>query len=1046
MSDSEQSDRPISRGSNAAWALYHRWNDAFAEVAYGSGQAGLPVYLDLEDELLEKVAVSAGLGLDEPRKQLVAAVRSTLGLPTSQGGIFHWHRSRLGSWRPSGGEPPPVIALLSLLTLAAEEMREGDGFAANNYYDRLMPLLGVSGEADKNKVINSYRQCANELWDGLNGWLEALNGDRGLPTAYAFAHQYIGLPLSQALIRAHDREKLHGLFAELGLAPRSHLSAYDLDPLLADWINRNPSPASHAMKAMWKRPSARERIVEATCFLLGTWDGPRDQDVQDRLSRPGRLHVTALLRSFPAPVLELNVTGPFLGVGTEAAVDLDGGTAGESPLTLAVEDLPGRRWRLAAPGDIDPTSLLEGHLCLRSSLGLAMDRHPRRVVPLIKDDLLQAFVEAERFPLGEEGLLLCQLALAATIDRALKRVGRPGYRRWDDGLAGLPNGWAAFSGVQVLGRLQDPDPLTLKPWLDDLAVLRPLATTQLVIEGGLRLPGRVERWSSLAPPEVRVAAEGAEEIHVSVTQTRSIGADFAPIETVFREPVGILALEPLMLPDGDYEIVATVRSSQGPAKKPPRGLDMRRLRLRSADHRNLAPPIHPPLRRPLPNPAISVLSASRPAEVTEAILHGPMVHLTNPDARVEHEEFPGLGVPKWWQLRRERPGAAVTTLRARIVVPAADGASCFHTGAHHWMLPPTGPGSSKTTVEATCRRCSLVKRFPARFHASKPVSATKPNTIAAPSFDAAALPPLSGPGILPDLALDGLSHDSEGRASSMEQLALQVEPSQLFADAFLRALEVLGHVEIRRDHATLAPLDWAVVPTTLAELADGSFAVVGHRSHLLVDELTKAVDAAGGSLERTPQSPGPDRIRIVGLTQSAARDVATRTEHVVGHEIRFAVDAAHRLAAFLPRLSEVLAFLPRSPMPGGRQFRRWDNDVARWVPVGHPSAPGAYQMSAMTTAYVWRDQRDIEHGTMRRGDARLVKHLAAHDRGETLIGFDDATQGLYVPLGADLPGLYGRAAVLSSGLLPEAHPTEGALRYKQVSPTVAQHLAALLAS
>jgi hypothetical protein len=314
----------------------------------------------------------------------------------------------------------------------------------------------------------------------------------------------------------------------------------------------------------------------------------------------------------------------------------------------------------------------------------------------------------------------------------------------------------------------------------------------------------------------------------------------------------------------------------------------------------------------------------------------------------------------------------------------------------------------------------------------------------APRFVAADLPPFSGHRIVPDLALDGLSHDNEGPTSSMEQLALQVEPSQLYVDAFFRALEVLGHVEIRRDHSTLAALEWEVSPPTLTELHDGTHALVGHRSRRLIGELTSAVEAASGSIQRTSQVTGPDRIRLVGVAPSDVGELALRVGGLAGRELHLAADAAHRVAAFLPRLSEVLLSLPRSPMPGGAGIRRWDNDVARWAPVADASTPGAYQITSVTTIYVWRDHQDIEDGTMRRGDARLVKHLAAGDRGETLVGFDGNTECLYVPLGADLPGLYGRAAVLSSGLLPDAYPKEGVLRYGHVSHTVAQHLAALL--
>ncbi len=57
--------------------------------------------------------------------------------------MFGGHTYRLQRWDVGSEEPPPVVALLALLALAAEDMRQSERFAANNYYDRLMPLLGV---------------------------------------------------------------------------------------------------------------------------------------------------------------------------------------------------------------------------------------------------------------------------------------------------------------------------------------------------------------------------------------------------------------------------------------------------------------------------------------------------------------------------------------------------------------------------------------------------------------------------------------------------------------------------------------------------------------------------------------------------------------------------------------------------------------------------------------------------------------------------------------------------------------------------------------
>lgn len=218
---------PLTNDANSSWWIpYSRWNRAIASVIYCPENAGIPVFLDLEDDLLRRAASMVGSPSStdgDLAMELAEAVRATLDHPDLSGGVFDSHLRRIKIWRTRSGQVPPPIALLAVLSLAAEDMTAGDGLAAHNYYDRLMPLLGISSEKSKKKVIDAYRRCSNTLWECLNGWLEDLQGERGLPTAYAYTHTHIGRPMSQALIRATDRESIGHFFAEIELPP-SHPS------------------------------------------------------------------------------------------------------------------------------------------------------------------------------------------------------------------------------------------------------------------------------------------------------------------------------------------------------------------------------------------------------------------------------------------------------------------------------------------------------------------------------------------------------------------------------------------------------------------------------------------------------------------------------------------------------------------------------------------------------------------------------------------------------------------------------------------------------
>jgi hypothetical protein len=125
------------------------------------------------------------------------------------------------------------------------------------------------------------------------------------------------------------------------------------------------------------------------------------------------------------------------------------------------------------------------------------------------------------------------------------------------------------------------------------------------------------------------------------------------------------------------------------------------------------------------------------------------------------------------------------------------------------------------------------------------------------------------------------------------------------------------------------------------------------------------------------------------------------------------------------------------------RIRWFDLHQARWVDVVDLRSIGAYRITRFATVDVLRTQEDCDRDEMATATVQLTKHAAALILKERpLMSYNRATEELTVPLGADLPGLYGRAAVLCSGLLPVAHGRE--LVYRGVDARLAGHLGHLL--
>jgi hypothetical protein len=394
-----------------AWDRYEVWNQAFTRVVFTDDKAGRPVYLDMDEDVLQMVASEVGVDPSRALDELVAAVRGTLNLDSSRGPVFAQHTKRLSAWRrqlrtardEGGRQPPPVLALLAVLTLAAEAMCRDSEYAANAYYPRLRQLLHVDDPRQGRRLEAAYRHDAENLWRGLSEWLSAADGRFGLPSAYALSHRYVGLPISQALVRSADRQRFLRMFSTFGLPPGAEVSPADMERLLDGWIQQRPSPASKNLVSLWRRGQARERIASVATIELLNWDGSTEEQDDDG-RRDGEVLLFCRLRRFPRPQFEIAFAADFRTLPCPRSLVV---LSAESQPAIDVVPAGGARVQPAHASELDPASLIEGVLSLADpESGRQASRRPRRVVPLRHDQLLNAYVECERVQLGEDAMLL----------------------------------------------------------------------------------------------------------------------------------------------------------------------------------------------------------------------------------------------------------------------------------------------------------------------------------------------------------------------------------------------------------------------------------------------------------------------------------------------------------------------------------------------------------------------------------------------------------------------------------------------------------------
>lgn len=1007
------------------WAKYDEWNEAIAEVVFPELEIPKPVYLDLEDELLEELGLRMGIATEKVAIDLASVVSATLRHEGGPAAVFSRHMVRMRRWANEKRRVvPPFLAVLAVFSIAAEKMTAGDGMSSNNYYGRLRSVLGWN--ARDLTLDHAYRRVAERLWGELNRWLIELDGLRGVPTAFALNYRYVGLPLSQALIRSADHERLKEFFRQFGFAPGTDVAPTDLVLPLDDWISGNPSPVSSGLQRLWNQTSSRERIADVVAVSLANWDGSvRERAAGDPLSAAGTLVLTLEVGGFPRKRFALSALFYVSSATTSRIASVV--TANPPTDVDLVPDLPGALG-LGAGSSLHAGDVLEGVLRIRDGLtNRVLERRPRRLVVFREDDLSRRWIESPQVMLGDSVRLLAQKLLLPRLSDVLGQIARPGWQVVSP-YPGQPEGWVLITDVEVFSH---PGGLVNTTAIDDLIPLVPLTSSQLKIAGGFALPGRVRgRWHSWDPPEIRAISDAPRGFTVRLTDRgRFDGASDEMVETLIVEwsddGTGVLVrpLADLELGDGDYRVELVPVGAKD-------SLATTSILLRSSDT--------PDLRQWA---SVGPVGYGEDIGVLGVVTSGDASVVKGHNVPAAHRVVaPDVDLPlsaHWVTGRHERraPRSPV-----RLTVPDAN--SCIITGAHHEVVDyvPSDPKGKPLQAWSygRCKSCGLVRRYPTRIRSSSYGRRRERNHVSphAPVIhDLSAVAPAAHESDHHDFAtaFDALLHTGGGPWSQLERIALQVEPTALFVDHLARILEVLGHIDIRRDAKTLEPTDWEVCPTALVGTGHEYLLAGFWPTELYSDAFQHFGNGLRLAAVNVAEAPTQYFVKEAALPGD---DI----EYLAGREVAVVEKAWQDLVSVLPPLSSVLAHLPRQSSAIDGDISWFQTRDASWVKVSSMEAPGAYRVRRFSTIDLVRTAEDIELGTVARSTVHLSKHLGALMQGQPLLAYDRETESLVVPLGADLPGLYGRAAVACSGLPPVALPRAGLLRYESVPEDLARHM------
>jgi hypothetical protein len=996
---------------------YNKLNDAVNEIFFNGEFRLAPVYLDLEDNLLDDLGAALGVAGDVVPGILTKTVSAMLRWEGSN--PFDWYVQELKAWISLDCfEAPPFTALLCVLSLSAERMRNEGNYSAGNYYERLFELLLIKDEAKKTKVEKNFNSTV-QLWTTLNKWLTSNDFEYGKPTAQKVNKwPFVSYTLSQALVRDADRKCLHNLFVQFSLAPRERIADVEMGLYLHSWMSG--SHASNWLKRIWSKPDLRQRVVASACAELEHWDGAELSSDKGSIAAKRALHWVGTFSTFPAPALQLYLTAPPDGGDNPIPVKLSGDVSPAAGLAfkrctseLNFSNSPSGEFSILGPRQkIDLSSLLVSAFELSSASSKYNYKHiARAVFPLAKLSTGAYYREISRVSLLRPHIVICHEGWRDTVEKFLSQNARPGFKVYSNGtLSGLPKEWALIDRVEIV-QIPEAPPRNLEclvPFSDE---------TVLEVSGGLQLGP--SSWHLEAPPDITGGGGGGGELSIEL---RLASFDHNA-QLIATSPVTLgvceLAVKDLKLCAGNEYAAILISSGNECAEKS--------IRLCSAD----IP------RKSKASRAVELayqLGQSNPCGILSAGAYSE----AGTDITVVQgmEAFPGSDVDDSTLILESLSGdldgdPAIEDEPRGFFIGAspAVGDACVLRIFHIWHCQPFNAGDKATApMWMKCNDCGSSKVTRSRGKKKK----TQIQVRAIPTVISLGrhIPPRPEYSIDPDLLFDGVCHLNSGTWSSLQELS-QVNDAERFGRRFANSLVDLGHIDAMADKRGLRPEKWVCSPPMIVQAERSLAFLAGFRSKSMVANLSAALSQQGLELEKQQQLDAPTAFVVRDASIERLREIGSKVCDPFGRAIAAVESPGATIAASCAPLSKLLGALPEIHIDNYKDLEVFDPKYSKWRPSQDANQPGAYRTSFAGRRYFFNDGS----GRLKEGTYEVIKTMGAKYHKSRLHSYDDASGSFIAVLGCEPPGILKRALISCSGVLP--HISQGKVFYRGVDRRLA---------
>lgn len=1050
-----KNSRPFER------ITYEDLNDALCRAIFTPDMSNRPVYLELTAEVVDQVSNELGIDPNSLEDLIFESVNSKL-LHSNEPALFDSMKQELALWFrdcklavEAGKEIPnyPHLPLLISFTISAADMGTEGGFSTNAYYPRLRGNLGLD---ESDQLDESYRKIAFVFWNGLNYWLDKfLNGTRGVGTAYSIsAHKYVGLALSQALLRSVDRKKLPRVFHENNLAPFTSLVERDMEGILDSWIKReethfrsyrNPSAP---LKKLWEKEDARLRISSIACRELELWDGSiqlKNGNDEELSKQDFRVRLSIFESSFPA--LKMNFSFSFNAPNflmSNSEVKIVGNDDVEIKKIPVSQDQTGWWQPNTNYSPIDARNLLEGILKLDIGLDFNIERFPRQLVVLRHDELSRIYYEVERIEIGIRTIFAMQNnpEFVTKVKAVLEACARPGWQIISPSASnGIPDGWLIAKDVEFLTPPSD----ALLPANGALEALKPIFAGSLNFSNGLQLPGRPPRWHSDVDFEIRGMVLGAETLEIKILQvSEEKDSDLEEVidSKIFNGSLGIWKIESQNILDGDYRVQMLADSNPKPVTE-------KTLRLRSSNSIDEASwKSSERLIHDLTNSGIGAIQTRPLSPESKTYVDGSVAISTSESHIYDQEAQTQVSV--WWLESKDlTKGSKEFT---KISLPSAMSATCFGTSQHNFVIPPTIPSKSRQgfqksesgNILGTCKYCGLNKKFAANRWVAEKRKINRENKLKKDNLVANkvekkevkvavdSITPIQNQKIKYRNLLDAVMHVGGGSGAQLDSLSASMDSGALFRYQLIQDLIQLSVIDCRIDEY-FQIVSWEVAPTAIVSCGDGGKdkLITGFFSKALLNSIQTLLSS--GEVVESEDAEILSLPRIIGASEPEIMKISSQLG------IPYSETSTLNMLTLLPAITEVAGVLPKKAVPGYEYAAEFETITNSWQNKSNIEKVGAYRVSGdYRNRYIVRLGDDLMDNSARFVSSEFAKHFQAAASGTPLMAYDSESNHLIVPLGAPLPGLYGRACVLASGRLPIRDRSGRNLIYTNIEMKVAR--------